>query len=76
MQLAVTSQQDFAAGMESEVTKQVEFEKSGYIDATNISEETLRELLKSNKPLKFDWENKWLRGDQYAHMLNNIDVYG
>ena len=24
---------------------------------------------------RFDWENKWLRGDQYAHMLENIDMY-
>ena len=47
-----------------------------YIDAMNVSEETLRELLKTNRPLRFDWENKWLRGDQYAHMLNNIDAYG
>ena len=35
----------------------------------------MRELLKLNRPLRFDWENKWLRGDQYAHMLNNIDMY-
>jgi len=46
-----------------------------YIDATNVSEETLRQLLRTNRPLRFDWENKWLRGDQYAHMLNNIDLY-
>lgn len=32
-------------------------------------------LLLLGKPLRFDWENKWLRGDQYAHMLNNIDMY-
>lgn len=41
----------------------------------NISEERLRELITHSKPLRFDWENKWLRGDQYAHMLNNIDAY-
>ena len=48
---------------------------SGAIDAINVSEESLKELLKLNRPLRFDWENKWLRGDQYAHMLNNIDMY-
>ena len=41
----------------------------------NKQEEDLREYLKTNKALRFDWENKWLRGDQYAHMLNNIDSY-
>lgn len=32
-------------------------------------------LLTMQRPLRFDWENKWLRGDQYAHMLNNIELY-
>ena len=32
-------------------------------------------MLTTEKPLRFDWENKWLRGDQYAHMLNHIDGY-
>ena len=49
--------------------------QEGVIDAVNVSEEELRELLKTSQPLRFDWENKWLRGDQYAHMLNNIDLY-
>ena len=46
-----------------------------YNDARTISDDQLRALLTSPKPLRFDWENKWLRGDQYAHMLNNIDSY-
>ena len=49
--------------------------EGGWVDATNVTEDTLKELLKTNLPLRFDWENKWLRGDQYAHMLNNIDAY-
>jgi hypothetical protein len=32
-------------------------------------------MLKGSKPIRFDWENKWLRGDQYAHMLYNLDNY-
>ena len=32
-------------------------------------------MLKSTKPIRFDWEHKWLRGDQYAHMLYNMDNY-
>jgi hypothetical protein len=47
-----------------------------YYDARSVTDEdTLRQLLRSNLPLRFDWENKWLRGDQYAHMLNHIDAY-
>ncbi len=51
-------------------------EETGWIDATNVSEETLKQLLKMGKALRFDWENKWLRGDQYAHTLTHIDEYG
>lgn len=41
----------------------------------NIDEDRLKVHLNTSRPLRFDWENKWLRGDQYAHMLNNIDGY-
>ena len=56
-------------------TLTIEFERD-WIDATNVSEETLKQLLKTDKALRFDWENKWLRGDQYAHMLNHLEEYG
>ena len=46
-----------------------------YHDARALPDDQLRSLLTGPKPLRFDWENKWLRGDQYAHMLNNIDAY-
>ena len=49
--------------------------EDGVVDATNLNADTLRLLLQTNRPLRFDWENRWLSGDQYAHMLNNIDVY-
>ena len=49
---------------------------SKFYDTRNLQDEDLvRQLLRGNVPLRFDWENKWLRGDQYAHMLNNIDAY-
>lgn len=35
----------------------------------------MRKVLRGSKPIRFDWENKWLRGDQYAHMLYNLDNY-
>ncbi len=38
-------------------------------------DEGLRKMLRSPTPIRFDWENKWLRGDQYAHMLYNLDSY-
>lgn len=38
-------------------------------------DEALRSMLRGSKPIRFDWENKWLRGDQYAHMLYNLDAY-
>lgn len=25
--------------------------------------------------VEFDWDNKWLKGEEYAHMLNHIDKY-
>ena len=46
-----------------------------YHDARAVPDDQLRMLLTGPKPLRFDWENKWLRGDQYAHMLNHIDAY-
>jgi hypothetical protein len=47
-----------------------------YFDARNVEDDDMiRSLLRGNLPVRFDWENKWLRGDQYAHMLNNIDAY-
>jgi hypothetical protein len=47
-----------------------------YFDSRNITDDDVqRQLLRTNLPVRFDWENKWLRGDQYAHMLNNIDAY-
>ena len=47
-----------------------------YIDASQIvNDDQLRARLKGSMPIRFDWENKWLRGDQYAHMLYNLDNY-
>ena len=39
-------------------------EKSEYSDLRFFEDdETLKMHLSANKPLRFDWENKWLRGD-------------
>lgn len=46
----------------------------GVLDTRHMANEDMQKCLFSNgKPLRFDWENKWLRGDQYAHMLTHID---
>ena len=31
--------------------------------------------LASNKALGFDWEKRWLKGHEYHHILQNIDLY-
>lgn len=50
--------------------------QSKYTDCRCLEDEDqIRQMLKQPKPLRFDWENKWLRGDQYAHMLYNLDNY-
>lgn len=49
-----------------------------YVSPTDMDfdyEEALRKMLREPKPIRFDWENKWLRGDQYAHMLYNLEAY-
>jgi len=46
------------------------------VNATEIDDdEELRSLMRGSMPIRFDWEHKWLRGDQYAHMLYNLDHY-
>jgi hypothetical protein len=39
------------------------------------NDDLIKQLMSAGKPLRFDWENKWLRGDQYAHMLTHISEY-
>ena len=37
--------------------------EDGVVDATNLNADSLRMYLQTNRPLRFDWENKWLSGD-------------
>ena len=49
---------------------------NNFVDSRFIEDEDeMRKVLRGGKPIRFDWENKWLRGDQYAHMLYNLDNY-
>jgi hypothetical protein len=29
----------------------------------------------SNKAVKFDWNNRWLNGEEYSHILANAELY-
>ena len=34
-----------------------------WVDAVDMHEDVLKDYLKTERALRFDWENKWLRGD-------------
>jgi hypothetical protein len=37
---------------------------SNFVDSRYIEDEDeMRKVLRGSKPIRFDWENKWLRGD-------------
>lgn len=44
-------------------------------NAVNTGEEELQNFLKQDIPIKFDWANRWLKGEEYAHILSRIDSY-
>jgi len=50
-----------------------------YCDARNLENgENMERLLKggsAGRPLLFDLQNTWLKGEQYAHILQNQDRY-
>ena len=50
---------------------------TNYVDCRYAleNEDFLSRKFPGHLPFRFDWENKWLRGEQYAHMLQNIDSY-
>jgi len=32
-------------------------------------------MVKNPFPIRFDWENRWLKGDEYAHILEHRHDY-
>jgi hypothetical protein len=32
-------------------------------------------ILQNQQPIRFDWDSRWLRGEEYAHILQNMDRY-
>jgi len=51
---------------EKEVEEQKEFSLKGELSVDFISKSSV---------IKFDWENKWLKGCEYYHILTNADLY-
>lgn len=49
--------------------------KREFIHGNQFSESALHEHLKGDVPIQLDWQNRWLKGDEYAHILNRIDKY-
>ena len=46
-----------------------------FIDGTNADEQTLSECFKGDIPVKLDWGNKWLKGEEYSHILSHMEAY-
>lgn len=32
-------------------------------------------MLKGDIPIQFDWQNRWLKGEEYAHILTRMEKY-
>lgn len=46
----------------------------------NVKSEPLQSLSEAlakseSQLIKFDWEKRWLRGEEYYHILKNADLY-
>lgn len=41
----------------------------------NADDEAMDRMLRSTTPIRFDWEDKWLKGEEYEHILRNQDSY-
>jgi hypothetical protein len=48
---------------------------SSFVDATSADDETLREYMQEDLPIRFDWGNRWLKGDEYAHIITRMEAY-
>lgn len=32
-------------------------------------------MIIQNTPIRFQWDEKWLKGEEYAHILKNMENY-
>ena len=45
------------------------------INAEHADDDTLHALMKGDVPIRFDWDNRWLKGDEYAYIVRHMDAY-
>ena len=50
----------------------MDYDMSGQV---SVEEESMHHPIHSKHPIKFDWETRWLKGYQYAFILQNVDRY-
>ena len=41
----------------------------------SIEEEVIQCSITSKEPIRFEWEHRWLKGHEYAFMLQNVELY-
>jgi hypothetical protein len=44
-------------------------------EGIDVSDQEMEELLKNPNPIRFDTKNKWMKGEQYQHVLVNLNAY-
>ena len=46
-----------------------------YIRLDDENRDELERLYEKKKVVKFDWENRWLKGEEYFYILANMEEY-
>ena len=41
----------------------------------SVEEEVIHCSITSTEPIRFEWEQRWLKGHEYAFMLQNVESY-
>lgn len=44
-------------------------------EGENATDVEMEEMLRSPAPIRFDTKGKWMKGEQYQHILVNLDNY-
>jgi hypothetical protein len=48
---------------------------SGDLEESKVEVTEKGTIFGDNVAIKFDWGNKWLKGEEYSHILRNADLY-
>jgi hypothetical protein len=48
-----------------------------FVDARQLSDDSpaLKQMISNDVPIRFNWDNRWLKGDEYSHIINHMDSY-